>query len=428
MNQRRHTVRRSRLYILTALILLCSSLFSIAASADESAYEPRAEHYHYHYQTSQTGSDTVTVLVYMNGSNLETEDYSATDDINEMLDAYYSDKVNVVIETLGTAEWADYYGIASDHAQRYKITHDGLTLVDDSLGQLRVSDKQNLTDFIKWGKANYPADRYMLVMWDHGGGLVGGFGYDENVDEDTAPSLDTDDFVSAVAESGVYFDFIGFDACLMSTFEVAYGLKDYCDYTVLSEDFESGYGWYYTPWLDELACNSSISTAELGSYIVDSMIDFDKNVEESGTLAVIDEGTIENFYQAWTAFAYANTNTLLSTNFSVEVENNGRALDDMKDYYLTDIMNLIDNINVESAETNALEDAWDKLIYYYDRTDDVDNLWGISVSLPYGNEDSYDVIAVYLFEFGIDADYIKWLGQFANLNAWDNFYNMVAAA
>lgn len=111
------------------------------------------------------GSDVVTVLIYMNGSDLESERGEATEDLYEMLDANISGQVNVLVETVGTKSWSKRFGIASDHSQRYKAEHGNLILGDDSLGQLDCTAPDTLSDFISWGTANYPADRYTgLVM------------------------------------------------------------------------------------------------------------------------------------------------------------------------------------------------------------------------------------------------------------------------
>ena len=81
------------------------------------------------------GSDIVTVLVYMNGSDLESEGAAATQDLCEMLAADISSQVNVLVETAGTKSWSKRLGIASDHTQRYKAESGKLVLVD---GKVRV--------------------------------------------------------------------------------------------------------------------------------------------------------------------------------------------------------------------------------------------------------------------------------------------------
>ena len=105
------------------------------------------------------GKDQATVFVYMNGSDLESEDGEATEDLCEMLAANISSQVNVLVETIGTKSWSKRLGIASDHTQRYKAEAGNLVLVDDSLGQLDCTSPDTLADFISWGAENYPANR-----------------------------------------------------------------------------------------------------------------------------------------------------------------------------------------------------------------------------------------------------------------------------
>lgn len=87
----------------------------------------------------------------MNGSDLESEDGEATEDLCEMLAANISSQVNVLVETIGTKSWSKRLGIASDHTQRYKAEAGNLVLVDDSLGQLDCTSPDTLADFISWG-------------------------------------------------------------------------------------------------------------------------------------------------------------------------------------------------------------------------------------------------------------------------------------
>ena len=272
----------------------------------------------------RSNAKSATVLVYMNGSDLESYGGEATSDIAEMLKANVGENVNVVIETLGTKQWQQF-GIASDHAQRYRLNGNKLELVDDSLGQLDTTAASTLSDFIRWGAQNYPADRYMLLFWDHGAGPVYGFGYDE-FQSDYA-SLTLAEIQSALNDnSNVHFDLIGMDCCLMSSMETCKVLAPYCDYTVLSEDFEPGVGWSYQRWLSMLEKDPGIATTELGTAIVDDMISAVKADPENGdaTLALIDESQADNLYNAWISFAYANKDALLNTNYSQQTEVHGR--------------------------------------------------------------------------------------------------------
>ena len=384
------------------------------------------------------GKDQATVFVYMNGSDLESEDGEATEDLCEMLAANISSQVNVLVETIGTKSWSKRLGIASDHTQRYKVEAGNLVLVDDSLGQLDCTSPDTLADFISWGAENYPANRYILIFWDHGAGPVYGFGYDEHQSEDSV--LTIDEIQTAIRQSGIYFDIVGMDSCIMSSLELCCAMYNYCDYMILSEDFESGYGWSYTGWLNALSENTSISSEELGKIIVDDMIaENEENGEGSSTLALIDESYMKVLYTAWADFAYANEPALLGENYSMHVRGGRRAhpvlrgkglfdflFDEdgdysMSDYYITDIMAVAQNI--ESKETEALAAAVNLSICYFNCTDDEVGMTGLSVTLPYGDSEFYGYLYPVFTGVGMDADYVGWLEKFVYAEGYNDYYD-----
>lgn len=402
--------------------------------------------------------DKVTIMLYMNGSNLETDDSEATTDLSEIIKAGSSDNVNVVVQTMGTKKWQNY-GISANKTQRYEVNGSGLTLVDDSLGQLDCTIASTLGDFISWGASNYPADRYILIFWNHGGGPVYGFGYDEWNDDSNA-ALTIDEMQTALNAGGVYFDFIGMDCCIMSSLEVCVALYDYCDYTILSEDFESGLGWYYTDWLSKLYSNSSIPTTELAEYIIDDMVNANANDSTAGDnsiLALIDEGMMKVLWTAWTDFAYANEKALLDNNYSrvvMRAGNNGRihpAIDahfgvsssmasrtgfidyffsdyysddenySLSQYYITDIMSLASTLDTE--ESQALRSAVNNTLLYVNATSGDAGLTGISVTLPYGDATFYNDLRNIFNNCGFDSKYVDWLNKFVDAEGTGNYYD-----
>lgn len=392
-------------------------------------------------QETGSGARSATIMVYMNGSNLESRYGSATDDISEMLRAGCGSNVNVIIETLGTKKWHDY-DISSDTAQRWRVNGNELELVQDNLGQLDTTAEETLTDFIGWSAANYPADRYILLMWDHGGGAVYGYGYDEWQSEEA--SLTLDEIRGALDQNAdVHFDFIGMDACLMSSLEVCMVLTPYCDYSVLSEDFESGIGWYYTDWMKKLETNPGIGTVELGKVIVDTMLAANQADHINGdetTLAVIDESRVEELFQAWVNFAYANEDVLLGQNYSTKRHSKGRVLPlaasalrydggfsdnytgdyDFSDYYVTDIMAVASNTGGEGTE--ELETALSGAVAYMDSSS-AETLTGIGVTLPYGDAYFYEELQRIFSNCALDHDYIQWLQKFVYADGSGNFYD-----
>lgn len=419
-------------------------------------------------EEAEAPQPSATVLVYLNGSDLESVDGEATIDIEEMLESNIGKNANVVIETLGTSRWQNY-GIASDHTQRYAVKQGNLELVDDSLGQLDTTSADTLSEFISWGVANYPAQRYILLLWDHGAGPVWGIGYDEFQGDYAALTLD--EIQSALAANeGVHFDIIGMDCCLMSSLEMCCVLAPFCDYAVLSEDFEPGVGWSYETWMSMLEADPAISSLELGALMVDDMISAAEANPQNGeaTLALIDESVAPLLYSTWVEFAYANEDALLGTNFSQETLQRGRASGarpdgfgggwpgpggagqggpgehagwggspggpggygswssntsnvTMSDYYVTDVMAVASAI--DSDEAQALEAALGNAVVHFGRTSGEVGMTGIGVTLPYGDAEFYDELVNVFTACGFDSDYIKWLETFVNASGIDNHYD-----
>ncbi len=382
------------------------------------------------------GSDagTATVMIYVNGSDLESEAGEASDDITEMIRSGIGKNVNVIIQTMGTKKWQKY-GISSKTAQTYKIENGDLKLIRDDLGQLDCTASKTLSEFIGFCKDNYPADRYMLLFWNHGGGPVYGFGYDEWQDDENA-SLTLAEMAKAFSENNdIHFDLIGMDCCIMASMETLYAFAPYCKYALLSEDFESGLGWSYEGWMKHLEEHPGISTPLLGKYIVDDII---KNNEEdydgdSACMGLFNTSTAKSLYNAWKTYAYKNENALLNKNYSRSHKSKGRGFWDMwgfdesdvtlSDYYITDILALVENVDNESEEAKNLTSALKAAVAYYGHTSDKNELTGLAVSLPYGDSYFYDQLKSVYTDIGLDKDYIEWLADFVSSEGYEDYYD-----
>jgi hypothetical protein len=256
-----------------------SGAYPVDTSVSESAREKRV------YLRGK-GKDTVTIMIYMCGTDLESQGGMATADLNEMLHGKISEKVNIIVETGGTARWQNSV-INSRTNQRYRLLNEGLEPLEENLGRRSMVNPATLTDFIRYCAANYPADRYILVMWDHGGGSLSGYGHDQYYAND---SMTLGEISKALRDSGVTFDLIGFDACLMATLETAIVLEPYADYMIASEEVEPGIGWYYTGWITALSENTSITTLDLGKKLIDDYVTEvrSKIPQSQATLSLID--------------------------------------------------------------------------------------------------------------------------------------------
>ncbi|MBQ1642236.1 MAG: hypothetical protein II104_04240 [Oscillospiraceae bacterium] len=215
------------------------------------------------------GRDTVTVMLYMCGTDLESKYGMATSDLKEMASANISDKLNIIVETGGCKRW-QISGISNSVNQIYKVETGKLIPLEDNLGSVPMTDPRNLTSFIDYCEENYPADRNILILWDHGGGSISGYGYDEKFTSASPMSLASLD--KALADADCIFDWIGFDACLMATLENAIVCEKYADYLIASEESEPGTGWYYTDWVNQISSNTSTDTLKLSKTLIDSFI------------------------------------------------------------------------------------------------------------------------------------------------------------
>lgn len=214
--------------------------------------------------SSGNKNGTTTLMVYMVGSDLESGYACASDDLKEMMKVGSNDKFNIIVQTGGASKW-NISGISASTNQRWLVKKDKLEKIQD-VGKGDMGKPDTLSDFVSWGTKSYPADKYMLVFWNHGGGSISGYGYDEL----TNSMLSLTDISSALKKANnKSFELIGFDACLMATLETANILQPYSKYMAASEEIEPGHGWNYTTITKAIADTPGISGNDLGKVIAD---------------------------------------------------------------------------------------------------------------------------------------------------------------
>jgi hypothetical protein len=361
------------------------------------------------------GNDKVTIMVYLLGTDLESRGGMATMDLQEMLDADLSENVNVVIETGGTAVWKNDV-MSNKTNQRFLISSKGMSLIEEDLGKKSMVDPDTLTDFIKYSESNFPADRYFLVMWDHGGGSVTGYGYDEHFKGDT---MTLDEIERALFNSGVTFDFVGFDACLMATLETAFVVEPYADYLIASEELEPGIGWFYTGWLNEISKNSSIETIDLGKKLIDDYIQEvkRKTPQSQATLSLVDLAELSSTVpEQFSKFAQSTGEMIDTDNFKKVSDSRAGT----KEFAASSKINQIDLVDfanrLGTPEAVAFAAALDGAVKYNRMSDNIANANGLSIYFPYGKlSDMSDMLDTYE-EIGMDESYTKTIKSFANLN------------
>ena len=237
-----------------------------------------------------------TIMIYLVGSDLERKNGFATKDILEMMDADYGENTRIVLQTGGCTNWQTE-GMTDGQVERWELCDDELVKLDN-LGEMSMLKVDALADFITFAAETYPAEKYSLVMWDHGGGVPIGFGVDEVFPYDALYDYQIGE---ALAQAGVYFECITFDACNMCTLEVAMALKDYAKYMVAAESTVVGYGMDYTAWLN---CYVEEDVVLSESYEVMAMAYMDSvdEIGQAGSISVIDLRKIQDVYDAYVAY------------------------------------------------------------------------------------------------------------------------------
>ncbi len=128
-----------------------------------------------------------------------------------------------------------------------------------SNAELDMSNPDEISKFIKWSVEKHPADKYVLIFADHGGGwsilddeagrvITKGIVYDDNVKVGDIKKLNKCISAKNIAEginrSGTKIDVLYLDACLMSAWENLYEYKT-APVTYVVSSMEVSYGGNY---------------------------------------------------------------------------------------------------------------------------------------------------------------------------------------
>ncbi|MDX9992133.1 MAG: clostripain-related cysteine peptidase [Anaerolineales bacterium] len=310
--------------------------------------------------SAEQSGQTWLVMLYQDGDDqvLEQDIFL---DLNEAEKVGSSERVTIVTQFdrfrggfNGDGNWAS--------TRRYLVTQDDdLNAINSQmvadLGEASMSEGQSLVDFVTWSISQYPADRFVLILSDHGMGWPGGWSDPApgTRDPGRAPligALDGDHlFLSEIDEAlgqirqqtGLEkFDIIGMDACLMSQLEVYAALQPHARFAIASEETEPALGWAYASFLQTLTDNPDMGADQLAAAVVQSYIAQDERIvdnqaraeflrqgspmggffgestvsaaqltrqlERNITLTAVDLETFPNLMQRYNEFAYALQN------------------------------------------------------------------------------------------------------------------------
>lgn len=238
--------------------------------------------------TPGTADETWAVYLYMCGSDLESENGFATDNLIELDYPSMPENMKIVIETGGASQWQNNR-VNPEYLQRWEMNETGLISLAD-LPVACMGEEATLEDFLKFCRDNYPADKTMFMIWDHGGGTCYGACVDENYPGSSSLSIhDIHDAVKNVfgsSEDNPPLDILTFDCCLMSTLDVAELFKDEAAFLLASEELVPGGGLNYDSFIQAFRDNPAIEPAELGVKMVEGYWDKYIASDRNGTVTL----------------------------------------------------------------------------------------------------------------------------------------------
>jgi hypothetical protein len=340
-----------------------------------------------------------TVMVFMAADN--NLEIAALFDVNEMEVVGSSPDVNILVEIDRSADYVDVDGDWTE-TRRYFIQQDDnfdviSSPVVENLGEIDSGSADAVADFATWGISNYPAEKYMLVLWDHGGAWISHASDEDSGEEITLPEL-TAGLDRVKAETGIdQFEVMGFDMCLMGQLEVYQTITPYARYGIGSQENEPGAGWLYV-FLDELIKNPQMDGAQLGQQVVDYFMYYFEEIlitDDLYGLGVVDlsqgSGLIDAIGQ-FTAAVEANPGAALSP--VADARNNTISyggFDDPQYYDIwssVDLYQFADQLNSISTSpelqqaAQGVMQAVDNLVVYERHVDQLDGSHGVSIYFP----------------------------------------------
>lgn len=388
-----------------------------------------------HIDSKETGKTySQTIMIYMIGSDLESESASASLDLVEMMESKTdTTENNVLVYTGGAKKWWLDESLNNKNTI-LKLEGDSFAVLE-SEQEKNMGDAETLSEFINYGLENYQTDKYSLILWDHGGGPVLGYGIDE-LSEDILDLAELKQALEdSVGKNSKKLEWIGFDACIMNSMETAVVLSDYAGYMIASQETEPGWGWDYS-FLSALS-EKDMDGERLGAEIIDTYYEYSQNMFEEDPkyfadvmLSCIELDKIEELEQEFNDFFEKQNDSLSKKTFAAVTRKHNQvkefaSFSTMGGYGMFDLQNFVKALDEKKA--NSVIGKTSETVVYM--RSNIQNANGISICFPYNSEEIYIESAVALNkQFGFSKNYTNYLKKFCEIkngesisdsNTWD---------
>ena len=387
-------IKKAALYGLALWLVFFCTLFAEEGALSGVLSFASAEEQTVHEASSGSAEGTaernLTLMIYLCGSNLESEYGSATQDLAEIGRACAGNaEVTVLAMIGGSSSWTG--GICGPEEIRIlEIGRRGTRQIFTDDSGMNMGDAETLSFLLHYGVKNRPAARYALILWDHGGGPMEGVCFDERYRMD---ALSLKEMEKALAESPFSVThpiaWIGFDACLMASLETARCCENYAEYLIASQETEPAAGWDYS-FLEEIG--SEDSAEDMGRRILEAYMR-DKKETDLLTLSLIRTRGIAGVERNADWFFGKISGEITEADFPelsrcrLNTKSFGRAATG-SDYDLVDLYHLTE-LHIEKAPEEAkwLQKALENAVVAC--VGNQENAHGLSIFYPYYNKQAF---------------------------------------
>jgi len=243
-------------------------------------------------------------------------EYGAITDFYELAEVGSTADVNVVVQLDRVAGYSDSDGNWTD-CKRFYVTP-GMTPTSEnavvSLGEVNMGNPQSLEDFINWTMGQHPAEKYTLILWNHG--WLTGIGGDSSNGWDWLTAYEIYEILNQVVlTTGNQIDIVGFDACFGASIEMAYHVSGGAGIMVASEEVTSSLAGYpYDDILAELVASPTMNATEFAMVIHNQFVLRNEGFgEEIHTFSVLNTTTIADELAPAVNTLAGHLNSLLPT-------------------------------------------------------------------------------------------------------------------
>jgi hypothetical protein len=362
--------------------------------------------------TPEPGTAEWTLMFYMAGDN-DLERYVTLDIQDELAQPGSNPDVNVV----AIADRHPGYDNAAGDWTSTKLFYvtQGMAATPENAvadwGERNMGDPETLIDFVQWAQTNYPANRYALVLWDHGWGWRPYQVMWDETDDDTLDLHEIDDAMDVVGP----IDLVAYDACEMQMIEVEAAWRSYTPVIVASQENMGFNGFRYNVALSALQATPSMTTEQFG-------IELAQTATDNWTIAVVTlNGNWDALVTAVDEWSVALLGSLPT--YEADYDAAWSSTQDAEDRTHKDLYDAAEEIKARvgdstiQARCQAVMDAVDAVILYEWHQRSYKDTHGIGIFWPKEVADLDEPSSPQWNDFQYYQDYLA----FSQLTHWDEF-------